>query len=108
VWAFHLFDFTQVQASEGKKADLLYLNGLVAQKRGEPVSDVMNLLNDAIDTHFTDVKVGKGSKFILESAPLYVMKCSTPPYIVIQIPVFLLYIHYHSNSAVFMYVELNV
>jgi len=46
-----------VQSSIGKQSDLLYLNALLAQRKGKPSQEVISMLQEAVEVHFTGVKV---------------------------------------------------
>ena len=44
-------------ASIGSQSDLLFLKAMLAQKTEKPITEVIQLLNQTIDAHFTLVKV---------------------------------------------------
>ncbi|XP_003447380.1 tetratricopeptide repeat protein 21B [Oreochromis niloticus] len=46
---------TEFQQSIGKSADLLYLRAVLAMKRHRSQEEVTNLLNDAVDAHFSSL-----------------------------------------------------
>jgi len=46
----------EVQSSIGKQSDLLYLNALLAQRKGKPSQEVISMLQEAVEVHFTGVK----------------------------------------------------
>ncbi|XP_041939131.1 tetratricopeptide repeat protein 21B [Alosa sapidissima] len=47
---------TEIQQSIGKSGELLYLRAVLALKRRKPQDEVTNLLNDAVDTHFSTLQ----------------------------------------------------
>ena len=47
----------QVQSSIGKKADLVYLNAIMAQRKHKPAFEVLALLQETVEVHFSAVKV---------------------------------------------------
>lgn len=53
----------QVQSSIGKQADLVYLNALMAQKKQKPAINVLTLLQETVEVHFSSVKVCEKSSF---------------------------------------------
>uniref|UniRef100_A0A7N8X3X2 Tetratricopeptide repeat domain 21B n=1 Tax=Mastacembelus armatus TaxID=205130 RepID=A0A7N8X3X2_9TELE len=55
--AEHQLEFlTEIQQSIGKSGELLYLRAFLAVKKCRPQEDVTNLLNDAVDTHFSTLQ----------------------------------------------------
>ena len=52
-----LYKFSQVQSSIGKQAPLIFLNALLAQKKNTPANDVLPIINETVDVHFSTVKV---------------------------------------------------
>ena len=49
-----------MQSSIGKQADLVYLNALMAQRKQKPSIEVLALLQETIEVHFSTVKVRAG------------------------------------------------
>ncbi|KAI4805728.1 hypothetical protein KUCAC02_010327 [Chaenocephalus aceratus] len=47
---------TEIQQSIGKSGELLYLRAVLAVKKRRPQEEVTNLLNDAVDTHFSTLQ----------------------------------------------------
>lgn len=47
---------SEIQQSIGKSGELLYLQAVLAGKKGQPQAEVTNLLNDAVDTHFSSLQ----------------------------------------------------
>uniref|UniRef100_A0A3P8VGK7 Tetratricopeptide repeat domain 21B n=1 Tax=Cynoglossus semilaevis TaxID=244447 RepID=A0A3P8VGK7_CYNSE len=47
---------TEIQQSIGKSAELLYLRAVLAVKRNRPQEEITNILNDAVDTHFSTLQ----------------------------------------------------
>ena len=47
----------QVQSSIGKQADLVYLNALMAQRKHKPAFEVLALLQETVEVHFSTIKV---------------------------------------------------
>uniref|UniRef100_A0A665UEK1 Tetratricopeptide repeat domain 21B n=1 Tax=Echeneis naucrates TaxID=173247 RepID=A0A665UEK1_ECHNA len=47
---------TEIQQSIGKSGELLYLRAVLAVKKRRPQEQVTNLLNDAVDTHFSTLQ----------------------------------------------------
>ncbi|KAJ4933159.1 hypothetical protein JOQ06_029994 [Pogonophryne albipinna] len=90
---------TEIQQSIGKSGELLYLRAVLAVKKRRPQEEVTNLLNDAVDTHFSTLQglpLGVeyfeklNPDFLLEIVKEYLALC--PPKIVPGLPqgVFLL------------------
>uniref|UniRef100_A0A671XG31 Tetratricopeptide repeat domain 21B n=1 Tax=Sparus aurata TaxID=8175 RepID=A0A671XG31_SPAAU len=46
---------TEIQQSIGKSGELLYLRAILAVKKRRPQEEVTNLLNDSVDTHFSNL-----------------------------------------------------
>ncbi|KAK2839753.1 hypothetical protein Q5P01_013493 [Channa striata] len=80
---------TEIQQSIGKSGELLYLRAVLAAKKRLPQEDVTNLLNDAVDTHFSTLQglpLGVeyfeklNPDFLLEIVKEYLALCpATPP-----------------------------
>lgn len=47
---------SEIQQSIGKSGELLYLRAVLAQKKRRTQDEVTNLLNDAVDTHFSSLQ----------------------------------------------------
>lgn len=48
----HLEFLSEVQQSFGKSAELTYLHAVLAMRKNKRQEEVINLLNDVLDTHF--------------------------------------------------------
>uniref|UniRef100_A0A668AU10 Tetratricopeptide repeat domain 21B n=1 Tax=Myripristis murdjan TaxID=586833 RepID=A0A668AU10_9TELE len=79
---------TEIQQSIGKSADLLYLRAVLAVKKRRPQEEVTNLLNDAVDTHFSTLQglpLGVeyfekfNPDFLLEIVREYLVLCPAKP-----------------------------
>ncbi|XP_020499812.1 tetratricopeptide repeat protein 21B [Labrus bergylta] len=79
---------TDIQQSIGKSADLLYLRAVLAVKKRRPQEEVTNLLNDAVDTHFSTLQglpLGVeyfeklNPDFLLEIVKEYIALCPAKP-----------------------------
>uniref|UniRef100_A0A668AXT2 Tetratricopeptide repeat domain 21B n=1 Tax=Myripristis murdjan TaxID=586833 RepID=A0A668AXT2_9TELE len=78
---------TEIQQSIGK-SDLLYLRAVLAVKKRRPQEEVTNLLNDAVDTHFSTLQglpLGVeyfekfNPDFLLEIVREYLVLCPAKP-----------------------------
>lgn len=79
---------TEIQQSIGKSGELLYLCAFLAVKKRRPQEDVTNLLNDAVDTHFSKLQglpLGVeyfeklNPDFLLEIVKEYLALCPAKP-----------------------------
>ncbi|XP_017279892.1 tetratricopeptide repeat protein 21B [Kryptolebias marmoratus] len=79
---------TEIQQSIGKSGELLYLQAVLAAKRHRPQAEVTNLLNDAVDTHFSSLQglpLGveylekMNPDFLLEIVKEYLALCPAKP-----------------------------
>ncbi|MEQ2286983.1 Tetratricopeptide repeat protein 21B [Ameca splendens] len=79
---------TEVQQSIGKSGELLYLQAVLARKKHQPQAEVTNLLNDAVDTHFSSLQglpLGveylekMNPDFLLEIVKEYLALCPSKP-----------------------------
>ncbi|CAG5865561.1 unnamed protein product [Menidia menidia] len=79
---------TEIQQSIGKSADLLYLNAVLSLKKRRSPEEVTNLLNDAVDTHFSSLQglpLGveylekMNPDFLLEIVKEYLALCPSKP-----------------------------
>uniref|UniRef100_A0A7N6FE25 Tetratricopeptide repeat domain 21B n=1 Tax=Anabas testudineus TaxID=64144 RepID=A0A7N6FE25_ANATE len=79
---------TEIQQSIGKSGELLYLRAVLAAKKHRAQEDVTNLLNDAVDTHFSTLQglpLGVeyfeklNADFLLEIVKEYLALCPAKP-----------------------------
>ncbi|XP_069009844.1 tetratricopeptide repeat protein 21B [Embiotoca jacksoni] len=79
---------TEFQQSIGKSGELLYLRAVLAVKKHQPQEEVTNLLNDAVDTHFSSLQglpLGVeyleklNPDFLLEIVKEYLALCPAKP-----------------------------
>ncbi|XP_004081785.1 tetratricopeptide repeat protein 21B [Oryzias latipes] len=79
---------TEIQKSIGKSGELLYLQAVLAAKKRRPQEEVTNLLNDAVDTHFSSLQglpLGveylekMNPDFLLEIIQEYLALCPAKP-----------------------------
>ncbi|XP_040004915.1 tetratricopeptide repeat protein 21B isoform X1 [Xiphias gladius] len=79
---------TEIQQSIGKSGELLYLRAVLAGKKRRPQEEVTNLLNDAVDTHFSTLQglpLGVeyfeklNPDFLLEIVKEYLALCPAKP-----------------------------
>uniref|UniRef100_A0A8C9YUL6 Tetratricopeptide repeat domain 21B n=1 Tax=Sander lucioperca TaxID=283035 RepID=A0A8C9YUL6_SANLU len=79
---------TEIQQSIGKSGELLYLRAVLAVKKRRPQEEVTNLLNDAVDTHFSTLQglpLGVeyfeklNPDFLLEIVKEYLALCPAKP-----------------------------
>ncbi|XP_041662255.1 tetratricopeptide repeat protein 21B [Cheilinus undulatus] len=79
---------TEIQQSIGKSGELLYLRAVLAVKKHRPPEEVTNLLNDAVDTHFSTMQglpLGVeyfeklNPDFLLEIVKEYLALCPVKP-----------------------------
>lgn len=80
---------TEIQQSIGKSGELMYLRAVLAVKKRRPPEEVIGLLNDAVDTHFSALQglpLGVeyfeklNPDFLLEIVKEYLALCpATPP-----------------------------
>ncbi|XP_008299372.1 tetratricopeptide repeat protein 21B [Stegastes partitus] len=84
----HLEFLTEIQQSIGKSGELSYLRAVLAVKRRRPQEEVTNLLNDAVDTHFSSLQglpLGVeylerlNPDFLLEIVKEYLALCPAKP-----------------------------
>uniref|UniRef100_A0A8C6SQ89 Tetratricopeptide repeat protein 21B n=1 Tax=Neogobius melanostomus TaxID=47308 RepID=A0A8C6SQ89_9GOBI len=47
---------TEIQQSIGKTGDLMYLRAVLAVKKRRPAEEIIGLLNEAVDTHFSSLQ----------------------------------------------------
>ncbi|XP_006153641.1 tetratricopeptide repeat protein 21B isoform X1 [Tupaia chinensis] len=53
----HQLEFlSEIQQSIGKSAELIYLHAVFAMKKNKPEDEVLHLLNDVLDTHFSHLE----------------------------------------------------
>ncbi|KXJ11499.1 tetratricopeptide repeat protein 21B [Exaiptasia diaphana] len=65
----------EIQQSIGKSAELSYLTSVLYRKKGKPQQDVMNALNDAIDTHFTGLQgLALGVQYFYQMNPDFLLQ----------------------------------
>uniref|UniRef100_A0AAY5KV66 Tetratricopeptide repeat domain 21B n=1 Tax=Esox lucius TaxID=8010 RepID=A0AAY5KV66_ESOLU len=78
---------TEIQQSIGKSGELLYLRAVLGVKKRRPQDEVTNLLNDAVDTHFSalqglplgvDYFEKLNPDFLLEIVKEYIGLCPPP------------------------------
>uniref|UniRef100_A0A1A7XPQ6 Tetratricopeptide repeat domain 21B n=1 Tax=Iconisemion striatum TaxID=60296 RepID=A0A1A7XPQ6_9TELE len=78
----------EIQQSIGKSGELLYLQAVLAGKKQRPQTEVTNLLNDAVDTHFSSLQglpLGveylerMNPDFLLEIVKEYLALCPAKP-----------------------------
>ncbi|KAG7464116.1 hypothetical protein MATL_G00183890 [Megalops atlanticus] len=78
----------EIQQSIGKSGELLYLRAVLAMKKHKPQEEVTNLLNDAVDTHFSGLQglpLGVeyfeklNPDFLLEVVKEYLALCPAKP-----------------------------
>ncbi|KAF7482471.1 tetratricopeptide repeat protein 21B [Marmota monax] len=48
--------FSEIQQSIGKSAELTYLHAILAMKKNKQQEEVINLLNEVLDTHFSNLE----------------------------------------------------
>uniref|UniRef100_A0A8C3VMN8 Tetratricopeptide repeat protein 21B n=1 Tax=Catagonus wagneri TaxID=51154 RepID=A0A8C3VMN8_9CETA len=87
--AEHQLEFLrEIQQSLGKPAELTYLHAVLAMKKNKQQEEVINLLNDALDTHFShleDLPLGiqyfekLNPDFLLEIITDYLNFCPMQP-----------------------------
>ncbi|XP_058478817.1 tetratricopeptide repeat protein 21B [Solea solea] len=86
---------TEIQQSIGKSGELLYLRAVLAAKKRRPQEEITNLLNDAVDTHFSTLQglplgVAYFEKlnpdFLLDIVKEYLALCPTKPTVQGQAP----------------------
>lgn len=87
--AEHQLEFLrEIQQSIGKPAELTYLHAILAMKKNKRQEEVINLLNDALDTHFShleDLPLGiqyfekLNPDFLLEIITDYLNFCPMQP-----------------------------
>eukprot|EP00064_Thunnus_orientalis_P012892 superscaffoldBa00002031_g12928 len=79
---------TEIQQSIGKSGELLYLRAVLAVRKRQPQEEVTNLLNDAVDTHFSTLQglpLGVeyfeklNPDFLLEIVKEYLALCPAKP-----------------------------
>uniref|UniRef100_A0A4W5LJJ5 Tetratricopeptide repeat domain 21B n=1 Tax=Hucho hucho TaxID=62062 RepID=A0A4W5LJJ5_9TELE len=79
---------TEIQQSIGKSGELLYLRAVLAVKKRRSQDEVTNLLNDAVDTHFStlqglplgvDYFEKLNPDFLLEIVKEYIALCPAKP-----------------------------
>ncbi|XP_066543938.1 tetratricopeptide repeat protein 21B isoform X2 [Amia ocellicauda] len=79
---------TEIQQTIGKSGELSYLRAVLAIKKCKPQEEVINLLNDAMDTHFSALQglpLGVeyfeklNPDFLLEIIKEYIALCPTQP-----------------------------
>ncbi|XP_035629240.1 tetratricopeptide repeat protein 21B [Oncorhynchus keta] len=79
---------TEIQQSIGKSGELLYLRAMLAVKKRRSQDEVTNLLNDAVDTHFStlqglplgvDYFEKLNPDFLLEIVKEYIALCPAKP-----------------------------
>uniref|UniRef100_A0A6Q2X1F0 Tetratricopeptide repeat domain 21B n=1 Tax=Esox lucius TaxID=8010 RepID=A0A6Q2X1F0_ESOLU len=79
---------TEIQQSIGKSGELLYLRAVLGVKKRRPQDEVTNLLNDAVDTHFSalqglplgvDYFEKLNPDFLLEIVKEYIGLCPAKP-----------------------------
>ncbi|KAK2509919.1 hypothetical protein MC885_009975 [Smutsia gigantea] len=79
---------SEIQQSVGKFAELIYLHAVLAMKKNKRQEEVINLLNDVLDTHFAhleDLPLGiqyfekLNPDFLLEIVTEYLNFCPTQP-----------------------------
>ncbi|XP_038145708.1 tetratricopeptide repeat protein 21B [Cyprinodon tularosa] len=79
---------TVTQQSIGKSGELLYLQAVLAGRKHQPPAEVTNLLNDAVDTHFSSLQglpLGveylekMNPDFLLEIVKEYLALCPSKP-----------------------------
>ncbi|XP_054888244.1 tetratricopeptide repeat protein 21B [Poeciliopsis prolifica] len=79
---------SEIQQSIGKSGELLYLQAVLAGKKHQPQAEVTNLLNDAVDTHFSSLQglpLGveylekMNPDFLLDIVKEYLALCPTKP-----------------------------
>ncbi|KAM4731833.1 tetratricopeptide repeat protein 21B [Anableps anableps] len=79
---------SEIQQSLGKSGELLYLQAVLAGKKRQPQAEVTNLLNDAVDTHFSSLQglpLGveylekMNPDFLLEIVREYLALCPSKP-----------------------------
>ncbi|XP_006977219.1 tetratricopeptide repeat protein 21B isoform X1 [Peromyscus maniculatus bairdii] len=80
--------FSEFQQSMGKSAELMYLHAVLATKKNSRQEEVINLLNDAVNTHFShleDLPLGiqyfekLNPDFLLEVVTEYLNFCPIQP-----------------------------
>ncbi|XP_030641842.1 tetratricopeptide repeat protein 21B [Chanos chanos] len=79
---------TEIQHSIGKSAELLYLRAILAVKKHKSPEELTNLLNDAVDTHFSTLQglplsveyfEKLNPDFLLEIVKEYLALCPAKP-----------------------------
>ncbi|XP_035995285.1 tetratricopeptide repeat protein 21B isoform X2 [Fundulus heteroclitus] len=79
---------TAIEHSIGKSGEILYLQAVLAGKKRRPQAEVTNLLNDAVDTHFSSLQglpLGveylerMNPDFLLEIVKEYLALCPAKP-----------------------------
>ncbi|KAF7660541.1 hypothetical protein LDENG_00280090 [Lucifuga dentata] len=79
---------TEIQQAIGKSGELLYLRAVLAMKKRRSQDEVANLLNDAVDTHFSTLQglpLGVeyfeklNPEFLLEIVKVYLSLCPAKP-----------------------------
>ncbi|KAL0963799.1 hypothetical protein UPYG_G00313730 [Umbra pygmaea] len=79
---------TEIQQSIGKSGELIYLRAVLAVKKRRPQDEIGNLLNDAVDTHFSalqglplgvDYFEKLNPDFLLEIVKEYLALCPAKP-----------------------------
>uniref|UniRef100_A0A4W2GQJ0 Tetratricopeptide repeat protein 21B n=1 Tax=Bos indicus x Bos taurus TaxID=30522 RepID=A0A4W2GQJ0_BOBOX len=84
----HLEFLSEVQQSFGKSAELTYLHAVLAMRKNKRQEEVINLLNDVLDTHFSqleDLPLGiqyfekLNPDFLLEIITEYLNFCPMQP-----------------------------
>ncbi|XP_074159318.1 tetratricopeptide repeat protein 21B [Sminthopsis crassicaudata] len=87
--AGHQLEFlNEIQQSIGKTAELTFLHAVLAMKEHKPQEEVINLLNDVLDTHFSNLQAlpfgiqyfeKLNPDFLLEIVTEYLNFCPTQP-----------------------------
>lgn len=65
----------EIQQSIGKSSELSYLSSVLHRKKNKPSEEVINLLNEAVDAHFTSLKgLALGVKYFYSLNPDFLLQ----------------------------------
>ncbi|CAH3021819.1 unnamed protein product [Porites evermanni] len=65
----------EIQQSIGKSSELSYLSSVLHRKKNKPAEEVINLLNEAVDAHFTSLKgLALGVKYFYNLNPDFLLQ----------------------------------
>jgi len=65
----------EIQQSIGKSSELSYLSSVLCRKKNKPSEEVINLLNEAVDSHFASLKgLALGVKYFYKLNPDFLLE----------------------------------